>query len=143
MKEMAAEYMGVHYDILRRNCCTFAADACVRLGVPEDKIPTWFRNLAETGAYSQDVANAAFVEPLKKVLSTAGRDNSIYGVDFERFDDDEETGFEIIAKRNSSNTRDVVVVIGAEPNRPFRRAVSPRHQPINCYYTAAACNERR
>lgn len=132
MKEMASEYMGVDYNILRRNCCTFAADACVRLGVPKDKVPTWFRNLAETGAYSQDMANAAFVEPLQKVLSTAAHDDSLCGDDcssvFDFADDEEEMGFELIAERNATNTRDVVVVIHAEPKRPsFRRTVSPAY----------------
>jgi PPPDE putative peptidase domain len=137
MKEMATEYMGVDYDILRRNCCTFAADACVRLGVPHDQIPSWFRNLAETGAYSQDVAKAAFVEPLQRVLSTAAHDHSICGADYEaeptanttpqdNNNDDEETGFEVIAKRNAADTRDVVVVIDADPNhRPFRSFSRP------------------
>lgn len=128
MKEMAAEYMGIDYDILRHNCCTFAAEACVRLGVPEDQIPTWFRNLAETGAYGQDVANATFVEPLQMVLSSAAHDNSLCGENNCELseqehvsNDDEQAGFEVIAKRNASNTRDVVVVIDAEPNhRPFR-----------------------
>jgi hypothetical protein len=66
---MATDYLGCDYDILRKNCCTFAHDACLRLGVPPDRIPSWFRNLAETGAYGQDVANAAIVEPLQKVWS--------------------------------------------------------------------------
>jgi PPPDE putative peptidase domain len=136
MKEMATEYMGADYDILRRNCCTFAADACVRLGVPHDQIPSWFRNLAETGAYSQDVAKAAFVEPLQRVLSNAAHDHTICGADYEaeptasatqdNNNDDEETGFEVIAKRNAADTRDVVVVIDADPNhRPFRSFQRP------------------
>jgi hypothetical protein len=35
IKEMVPDYMGVEYDILRKNCCSFARDACVRLGIPE------------------------------------------------------------------------------------------------------------
>ena len=42
IREMAQEYMGVDYDLLRKNCCTFVKDACLRLGVEEEKIPSWF-----------------------------------------------------------------------------------------------------
>ena len=176
IKEMAAEYMGIEYDILKRNCCTFAADACVRLGVPEEDVPTWFRNLAETGAYS----HTNFVEPLQHVLSGVSQQPN-YGStgtssqnDFlhssskkyqrrynERYSQntsqeqydmfinnnnnngldgnfDGEPGFEVIAKRNATNTRDVVVVIDATTTaaaatsdtfayrsfRPYRRSVT-------------------
>lgn len=140
LKEMAAEYMGTDYDLLRRNCCTFAADVCIRLGVPHDQIPNWFRNLAETGAYSQDMANATFVEPLQIVLSTASPENSICGAihmssHSHARTEDEEPGFEVIAKRNASNTRNVVMVIDAEPNprpycRSYRRAVTSALQTV-------------
>jgi hypothetical protein len=136
IKEMSTEYMGIDYDILKRNCCTFAADACVRLGVPEDNIPTWFRNLAETGAYS----HTTFVEPIQHVLSSVGNQhNNVLGqgsysqstyqyshqqqYQFNYCSDDQEPGFEVIAQRNATNTRDVVVVIDADPiysTRPFR-----------------------
>ena len=69
LKEMALEYLGTDYDILRKNCCSFACDACQRLGVPNDEIPSWFRNLAESGAATQDVAMAT-VQPIASVLST-------------------------------------------------------------------------
>ena len=51
---MAREYLGTDYDLLRKNCCTFARDVCIRLGVEESKIPTWFHNAAETGADAED-----------------------------------------------------------------------------------------
>jgi hypothetical protein len=158
IKEMAAEYMGIDYDILKRNCCTFAADACVRLGVPEDDVPTWFRNLAETGAYS----HTNFVEPLQHVLSGVSQPNNSHSISGayhhlktqrcssndhyysrytpnQQFDsnsyygnnDPNEPGFELIAKRNASNTRDVVVVIDAttdswasRPLRSYRKSVT-------------------
>ena len=75
MKEMAADYMGIDYDILRKNCCTFARDACLRLGVPDEEIPTWFRNLAESGALTQDAVRAT-VQPLTSVLSLACEDTT-------------------------------------------------------------------
>lgn len=125
IKAMATEFMGTEYDILRRNCCTFAYEACVRLGVPAEEIPTWFRNLAETGAYSQDVAHATW-EPLAKVLSNGyytaetsslcGDDEDTLGScggggDLEEQQVLERAGFEMIARRNATNTKDVVVVI--------------------------------
>ena len=39
---MAREYMGTDYDLLRKNCCTFAREVCIRLGVNDDKIPKWY-----------------------------------------------------------------------------------------------------
>ena len=68
LKEMAFEYLGTDYDILRKNCCSFACDASQRFGVPEEEIPSWFRNLAESGAATQDVAIAT-VQPIARVLS--------------------------------------------------------------------------
>lgn len=118
IKDMTTEYMGIDYDLLRKNCCTFAFDACTRLGVAENEIPTWFRNLAETGAMTQDVANAAIVQPLHKVLSSgcdmgSSGDDSLFDRPVSPIDC--ESGFEIVAKRNASNTKDVVVVIDAKP----------------------------
>ena len=57
IREMVNEYLGTDYDLLRKNCCTFAHDACLRLGIKEDEIPTWFHNLAAVGAITQDAAN--------------------------------------------------------------------------------------
>lgn len=59
MKEMAAEYRGTDYDLLRKNCCTFAYDACLRLGIKKEEIPTWFKNLSDTGAQTQTIAQSA------------------------------------------------------------------------------------
>lgn len=66
VRTMAKEYLGTDYDILRKNCCTFARDACLRLGVKEKEIPNWFRNLSESGAMTHDLAlSLASAEPLK------------------------------------------------------------------------------
>lgn len=51
---MAREYMGTDYDLLRKNCCTFAREVCIRLGVNDDKIPKWFHNAAQAGADAED-----------------------------------------------------------------------------------------
>jgi hypothetical protein len=54
---MAREYMGTDYDLLRKNCCTFAHEVCTRLGVQESNIPTYFHNAAKAGAHAEDVVN--------------------------------------------------------------------------------------
>jgi hypothetical protein len=111
VKSMAREYMGIDYDILRRNCCTFARDACLRLGIGEREIPTWFRNLAESGAMTQDLARAT-VLPLTKVLSSE-RTLPGFGMESEDEDDDdgeEDSGFEIVARKNASGRKDLVVI---------------------------------
>ena len=66
---MAAEYKGSEYDLLRKNCVTFAHDACVRLGVKDSEVPEWFRNLCLAGAAAQDAAHST-MEPISKVFSS-------------------------------------------------------------------------
>ena len=56
---MAKEYMGTDYDLLRKNCCTFAHDVCIRLGVNKDDIPNWFHNAAKAGADAEDAIVSA------------------------------------------------------------------------------------
>lgn len=55
--DMVTDYMGLDYDLLRKNCCTFARDACLRLGVKEEEIPNWFHNAAAAGAQAEDTMN--------------------------------------------------------------------------------------
>lgn len=62
IREMAMEYLGTDYDLLRKNCCTFAHDACLRLGIHEDDIPSWFCNLSSVGAVTQDAATSTLAE---------------------------------------------------------------------------------
>lgn len=84
---MAREYMGTDYDLLRKNCCTFSRDVCIRLGVKEDEIPRWFHNAAEAGADAEDaIANAE--NSVRKLVdcSTGANDN----------DDCLNHGFEVI-----------------------------------------------
>lgn len=68
---MAREYMGTDYDLLRKNCCTFARDVCMRLGVREEDIPTWFHNAAQTGADAEDVITNA-EQSMKNMISCVG-----------------------------------------------------------------------
>jgi len=68
LRQMAREYLGTDYDLLRKNCCTFARDACIRLGIDEAEIPSWFHNLAEVGAVTQDAANFTLA-PIAQLFS--------------------------------------------------------------------------
>lgn len=88
VREMALEYMGLDYDLLRKNCVTFSHDACLRLGVQEEQIPDWFRNLCVAGAAAQDAANST-MEPLSRVFSSCDMDGF---TDFVK-----DNGFEVIA----------------------------------------------
>eukprot|EP00931_Biecheleriopsis_adriatica_P104548 TRINITY_DN79211_c0_g1_i1.p1 TRINITY_DN79211_c0_g1~~TRINITY_DN79211_c0_g1_i1.p1 ORF type:complete len:418 (-),score=88.63 TRINITY_DN79211_c0_g1_i1:41-1294(-) len=49
ISDLIEEYPGDSYDLLRRNCCHFADDFCVRLGVGH--IPGWISRLARLGAH--------------------------------------------------------------------------------------------
>lgn len=51
------EYMGIEYDLLRRNCCSFAEDFSQRLGT--GPIPAWVHRLAKLGACLDDVIRDA------------------------------------------------------------------------------------
>jgi hypothetical protein len=110
IRKMAKEYMGVDYDLLRKNCCTFARDACLRLGVTPEEIPTWFRNLATAGAATQDVAYMTF-QPITSMLSYVENDND------DSYDEsvvqESQTGFEVTF--HNEGRHDVVVrVVDAE-----------------------------
>lgn len=52
--QLIAEYPPGGYDLLRRNCCTFAEDLCIRLGV--GGIPSWIHRLARIGASLESAA---------------------------------------------------------------------------------------
>merc|ERR1711957_740714 len=54
MREMARKWYGMDYDLLRKNCCTFARDVCLEMGVDPTDIPSWITNLAETGVVTED-----------------------------------------------------------------------------------------
>jgi hypothetical protein len=96
MKEMAFEYKGIDYDLLRRNCCTFARDACLRLGITEKEIPTWFMNLAEAGVATQDAATS----PLYSITSMLSMHDDDECAEEEI--EERETGFEVIAGQSAT-----------------------------------------
>jgi hypothetical protein len=118
MKEMAKEYLGVDYDLLRRNCCTFARDACVRLGIREDEIPSWFMNLADAGAATQDVAFMTLL-PITSMLSCQDNDDDDDSF-LEAGTEESQTGFEVIAKRKEGQktAMEIVKVVDALEMEP-------------------------
>jgi hypothetical protein len=69
VRQMATEYLGTDYDLLRKNCCTFAHDGCIRLGISEEEIPSWFHNLAAVGAVTQDATNSTLA-PITQLFSS-------------------------------------------------------------------------
>ena len=89
VRSMAGDYMGTEYDLLRKNCCTFAYDACIRLGVSEEEIPSWFFNLASAGAATQDAANSTFA-PFTQIFTACELNK------FGEYLKDNEDGFEVI-----------------------------------------------
>lgn len=111
MREMAREYMGTDYDLLRKNCCTFAKDACLRLGVDESEIPNWFMNIAQTGAYTEDtIANMerTMLSPIQCIISGNDCDDS-RGNNLDKIcmskREVESDGFEVIAKLATDNKK--------------------------------------
>lgn len=121
IKSMVPEYMGIDYDILRRNCCTFARDVCLRLGIQGHEIPTWFRNLAESGAFTRDLALAT-VSPIANVFSEDLEDKENAIMD----DMDDEQGFEIVSNQGDiQGIKGGVVVITVPSSQPTRTLGRP------------------
>jgi len=77
----------------------------VRLGVPDDEIPTWFRNLAESGAATQDLAVATIdsFEPLSKAFSSCAEDDRVLRLL------ESEDGFEVVSPKEGQ-----LVVVDAQ-----------------------------
>jgi PPPDE putative peptidase domain len=104
IRAMASDYMGTDYDLFRKNCCTFAHDACIRLGVNEQEIPNWFHNLAAAGAVTQDAANST-LGPLTHAFTACELDKFAQYINDTAFDD----GFEVIkACADSDNSEQIV-----------------------------------
>ena len=64
LRRMTTNYLGTDYDLLRKNCCTFAHEACLRLGIQEEEIPSWFYNLASLGAVTKETITKLTFEPI-------------------------------------------------------------------------------
>jgi hypothetical protein len=122
MKEMAKEYLGPDYDLLRRNCCTFARDASLRLGIREDEIPSWFMNLADVAVMT--------LKPITSMLSGIEDDNdSIIDTnrDEEKTDDSESGGFEVIAQTEEGRLlRDKMEIVNVVEALNMMECIGPK-----------------
>lgn len=58
LRELAADWQGDDYDVLRCNCCHFSEELCRRLGV--DGLPRWVTSLAGHGAAVDDTLHTVF-----------------------------------------------------------------------------------
>mmetsp|Transcript_90873 Transcript_90873/g.261865 ORF Transcript_90873/g.261865 Transcript_90873/m.261865 type:complete len:278 (-) Transcript_90873:158-991(-) len=68
--QMKREWAGKDYDLLRKNCCIFSDEFCVRLGVGH--IPAWVTNLAAAGAtLSEGAIGAVSAGQLAAILAAA------------------------------------------------------------------------
>ena len=104
MQSMAREYRGTDYDLLEKNCCTFARDACLRLGVRDHEIPTWFMNLASAGAKTREAAQktlSAFTPQKLITMRPPGK----------RSRPVEDGGIEVILEQEGSNAVEAVKVV--------------------------------
>lgn len=69
------DWLGLHYDVLRRNCCHFADSLCQYLGV--GPVPAWVTNLAgaaatlQVGAFSAAAAAVLVAEMGRRYLDTS------------------------------------------------------------------------
>jgi len=63
LSELVEDYPGHDYNLLRRNCCHFADEFCIRLGV--GSIPGWVIRLARLGAGIETMLNNA-PRPIKE-----------------------------------------------------------------------------
>mmetsp|Transcript_3338 Transcript_3338/g.4463 ORF Transcript_3338/g.4463 Transcript_3338/m.4463 type:complete len:131 (+) Transcript_3338:2-394(+) len=105
MQTMASEYKGLDYDLLRKNCCTFARDACLRLGVKEDEIPNWFMNLAGVGAQTQDS-----LKPLQGMLTFGPEELNPSTVAVLNPISPTQAGFEVIAQNAETSHTEMEIV---------------------------------
>ena len=115
--QMANDYLGVDYDLLRKNCCTFAHDACLRLGVDEEDIPSWFRNAALVGAQAEDT-----------LINADNTVKSAFNCREETTLEAEEcsAGFEVIAKMeriDGSSTLKSLQVVESSPEHRYRKTL--------------------
>jgi len=115
MREMARKWYGMDYDLLRKNCCTFARDVCLEMGVDPTDIPSWITNLAETGVVTEDTLatlDESLVVPIKRCL-IADYDQPL--------DMEEQTaeGFEVVTKRRRGSEHGMITVDVEETEARF------------------------
>jgi hypothetical protein len=107
IQSMARDYMGTDYDLLRKNCCTFALDVCIRLGVEKSDVPNWFYNAAQAGADAEDVISS--VE--KSVWGMLDCHGGMDPLDLECYNH----GFEVIMDEKKTPNCDRILTVVESP----------------------------
>eukprot|EP00816_Leptocylindrus_hargravesii_P007068 CAMPEP_0196823454 /NCGR_PEP_ID=MMETSP1362-20130617/87533_1 /TAXON_ID=163516 /ORGANISM="Leptocylindrus danicus, Strain CCMP1856" /LENGTH=478 /DNA_ID=CAMNT_0042203329 /DNA_START=366 /DNA_END=1799 /DNA_ORIENTATION=+ len=77
LQELSLTYLGTDYNLLRKNCCTFARDALLHLGIEAKDIPSWFINISEAGAMTEDVVTSVdntLIMPIRQMFSESEED---------------------------------------------------------------------
>ena len=117
IRRRAKEYLGCEYDLLRKNCCTFAHDACLRLGVDEEDIPSWFRNAALVGAQAEDTL--VNVDNTVKNVFKCNEESVCLEAE------DCSAGFEVIAKMDDlgGSTLTSLKIIESSPEHRLRKTL--------------------
>ena len=64
--EAVENWPGDDYDLLRRNCCHFADEFCLNLGV--GPIPGWIHRFARIGSTLDSMYTALFMNHLSRVI---------------------------------------------------------------------------
>jgi len=79
LQELSLTYLGNDYNLLRKNCCTFARDALLHLGIKAEDIPSWFINISEAGAMTEDVVTSVdntLIMPIRQMFSESEEDDA-------------------------------------------------------------------
>lgn len=77
LQKLSLTYLGTDYNLLRKNCCTFARDALLELGIEAEDIPSWFTNISEAGAMTEDVVTSVdetLIMPIRQMFSESEED---------------------------------------------------------------------
>lgn len=135
MQQMAREYLGCDYDLLRKNCCTFARDTCLRLGVNHQEIPSWFLSLAEAGVATENCVagiESNVVSPLKRILSGENDPPKLTFEDDMTEDGRSCSGFEVIAKRKRGSQQhtelEIVRIVESQHGSNMKHHLRQQHQ---------------
>ena len=118
---MAREYLGTDYDLLRKNCCTFARDVCLRLGVDDKEIPSWFHNAARVGADAEDALSNVETS-MKHMFDCADGSEDVLDMDGYNH------GFEVIVDLNEEGSTRLNVV----ESPPVYRRLQARQPLFYC-----------
>lgn len=77
LEDLRREWVGMEYDLLRANCCTFSSHFCERLGL--GPLPPWVQNLAGAGATLGDGISVAVSAAQRAAIIAAAKAGEIDG----------------------------------------------------------------